>query len=358
MKKTFLSIIAALFGLVLIVLLVGFILFPRPDLPDPVTEDYCSQVGIRFDTTSIDIIYRDPQRILNDPEAFLNKDPAYQLLAESRAKGASPFRFEAWLRDINKLASLPQERREQKKAFRLSELIIANQQSFCKEIGPHVLTYLPEGMNLDVTIFLTGLDEPVPAYTKDGEIAFSLSHPLFSYAAILHEPTGLSTFFNLALQELFHVGYSETFNRPSLEELKENEIVIDMLIGLQNEGIATHIEDELSEQYPSPFEWFLYVLNQKTIVHWYINGMNKLLKEGMAKPTGDAYNDVYRRIGALGYRRKGFYIVGAYMAQTIENELGRDALTQTIVDGYDRFADIYNGLVEAEMRIQWRTAPE
>jgi hypothetical protein len=44
------------------------------------------------------------------------------------------------------------------------------------------------------------------------------------------------------------------------------------------------------------------------------------------------------------------------MAKTIENELGREALTQTIVDGYDRFADI-DGLVEEDMRIQRRTAP-
>lgn len=357
MKKTLLYILAALFGLVIVLLLVGFLLFPRPDLPAPVNEDYCAQVGIRFNTNSIETIFKNPESILDNPEAFLNKDPAYQLLDESRAKGASPFRFEAWLKDIKKLDSLPQEKREQRKAYKLYQLITANQQSFCKEVGPHVLTYLPEGTDLSVTIFLTALDDPVPAYTKDGEIAFSLSHPLFRYAAILHEPTAVSTFFNLALQELYHVGYSETFKRPSFEELKENEIVIDMLIGLQNEGIATHIEHQLSEQYPSPFEWFLYILNQKTVVRWYVNGMNKLFNEAKMKPTGDAYNAIYRRIGAIGYRRKGFYIVGAYMAMTIEDELGRAALTQTILDGYESFADLYNGLVEEQMKIQWRTGP-
>ena len=357
MKKTLISLLLAILGLILALLIVGVILFPRPDLPAPASEDYCVQYGIRFDTTSIETIYNDPESILENSETFLNTDPAYQLLAESRAKGASSFRFEVWLKDIEKLASLPQEKREQKKAFKLYELIIANQESFCQEVGPHVLAYLPEGTDLSVTIFLTALDDPVPAYTKEGEIAFSLSHPLFRYTALLYEPTALSTFFNLALQELFHVGYSDTFNRPSLEELKENEIVIDMLIGLQNEGIATHIEHELSEKYPSPFEWFLYILNQKTIGQWYINRMNNLFKEAMAKPTGDAYNDIYRRIGALGYRRKGFYIVGANMAATIENELGREALSQTILDGFESFADLYNGLVEEEMRIQWKAAP-
>jgi hypothetical protein len=167
----------------------------------------------------------------------------------------------------------------------------------------------------------------------------------------------LSSFFNLALQELFHIGFSDTFKRPSLEEHMENEVVIDMLIVLQNEGIATHIEHELSKQFPSPFEWFLYLIDQEPIVRWYINGMNELLAVAMTKPTGDAYEDIYRRIGSLGYRRKGFYIVGAYMAMTIERELGREVLIQTIVDGYDTFADTYNVLVDEEMRVQWRTEP-
>ena len=357
MKKPIITILGSLLGLVLVLLIVVYFLFPRPEMPAPVTEDYCTEFGIRFNSTSIKTIYLDPESIIRNPEAFLDEDPAYQLLAESRAKGASPFQFDAWLKAVDRIASMSQERREKEKAYKLYESIIDSQQTFCKEIGPNVLTYLPETADLSVNIFLTALDEPVPAYTKDGEIAFSLSHPLFRYAAILHEPTALSSFFNLALQELFHVGYSETFDRPSLEELKENEIVIDMLIGLQNEGIATHIEDTLSEKYPSPFEWFLYVLDQKTIVRWYIHSMNELFAEASIIPTGDAYNDLYRRIGALGYRRKGFYIVGAYMANIIEDQLGREALTQTILDGYEHFADTYNGLVEEDMRIQWRTTP-
>ena len=357
MKKTIVLLLGALLGLALVIMILGLVFFPRPDEPGLETKDYCAEANIQINSDSIETIYREPERILKNPEAFLAQDAAYQILAESRAKGAAPLRYDAWVNSIERIAPLSQEKREQKLAYSLSERITVNQQAFCREIGPHVLAYLPEGTDLSVTIYLTALDHPVPAYTKDGEIAFALSHPLFRYAGLLHEPTALTTFFNLALQELFHVGYSESFKRPSLEELKENEIVIDMLIGLQNEGIATHIEHELSAQYPAPFEWFLYILNSKTIVRWYIHGMNPLLEEAMAKPTGDAYQDLYRRIGALGYRRKGFYIAGAYMARTIEKELGREALTQTISDGYESFADLYNSLVEEEMRIQWRPAP-
>ncbi len=357
MKKNLLRIFLSLLGIFILLIIVGFIRFPRADLPTQVTEDICAEYNIRFDTTSLEKIYFDPEGILANPEAFLDSDPAYRMLAESRVKAGTPFRFETWMKDIEKLASQTEEKRKNQKPFKLYELIMAHQQSFCQEVGPHVQAYLPEGTDLGVTIYLTALDDPAPACAHERKITFSLSHPLFAYAAVLHEPTALSSFFNLALHELFHIGFSDNFKPPSLEEHMENEVVIDMLIVLQNEGIATHIEHELSDQYPSPFEWFLYLIDQKHIVRWYINRMNELFAVAMTKPTGDAYEDIYRRIGSIGFSRKGFYIVGAYMAMTIQRELGREALNQTIVDGYESFADTYNGIVDEEMRVRWRPEP-
>jgi hypothetical protein len=357
MKKTLLRVLASLLGVALLLTIVGFLSFPRAQLPIPAEEGTCARYGIRFDTTSIESIYLDPESILLDPDAFLEEDPAYQLLAKSRARGAARFRPEAWVKDIERLASLSSERRQQQRAFRLSELIIANQESFCREVGPHVLAYLPEGADLGATIYLTALDEPVPAFAGEQEVAFSLSHPLFAYASVLHEPTALSTFCNLGLQELFHIGFSNTKKPISLEEHMENEVAIDMLLALQNEGIATHIEHRLSEQYPSPFEWFLNLIDRERVVRWYIHGINELLAVAVTQPTGEAYEDIYRRIGSLGYRRKGFYVVGAHMAATIEREQGRQALVQTIVDGYDAFADTYNGVVDEDMRVRWRPEP-
>lgn len=355
MKNILLIALITFLGVTLLLALIGYLLFPRPDLPGLVAEETCTRYGIIFDTTSIENIYLDPQNILNDPDSFLNDDTAYQILAESRAKGAAPFRSGDWLEEVERLASQTKEKRQQQNAYRLYELITSNQYSFCQEVGQNLLTYLPEETDLSVTIYLTALDEPVPAYARGQEIAFSLSHPLFESAAIFHEPTALSSFYNLALQELFHIGFSDTFKRPSLEEHMENEVVIDMLISLQNEGIATHIEHELLKQYPSPFEWFLYLIDKEPIVRWYIKEINELLAIAITKPSGDAYETIYRQIGSLCYQRKGFYIVGAYMAMTIERELGRDVLVKTIVGGYDTFADTYNELVDKEMRIDWKS---
>jgi len=39
---------------------------------------------------------------------------------------------------------------------------------------------------------------------------------------------------------------------------------------------------------------------------------------------------------------------------TIERELGKDALNQTILNKYQAFADTYNTVADEKMRIYWR----
>lgn len=354
MVKTPIYFLIFFIGLLLVLGAAGLLFLPRAGLPPLITGDYCQRYNIQLDGTSIETIYLSPQTILASPEMFLNEDRAYRLLAQSRAKGAEPFQIEEWRKSLVKLASEKEEKRRQHSPFRLYQLIFAHQQAFCKEIGSTVQSYLPEITDLHATIYLTALDEPVPAYFDGEEIVFSLSHPLFVAAAMIHEPTGLSTFFNLALQELFHTGFVTNYQWPSIEEHRENEVVIDILINLQNEGMGTHIEKQLFEQCPSPFEWFLYLVDKKTVVRWYIEEINKLLAIAKTKPEGAAYEEIYSRIGDLCYRKKGFYIAGAYMARTIEKTLGREALTGTITQGYQAFADAYNSLVEKDMQINWR----
>lgn len=356
-KKTIGYISIVLCAFILLLLLLGFALFPRANLPKPVSGNYCNQHNIRIDGTSIETIYLSPESILQDPEGFLQEDPAYRLFGMHRAKMVEPFPLEKWLGNIKNLASQPLDRREKERPFRLYSLIMANQESFCQEVGTHVLAYLPEGIDLETTIYLTALEGSAAAFAANNQVVFSLSHPLLMGTAWLYEPTALSSFYNLALHELFHIGFSHSFTPPSLEEHMENEVVIDMLIALQNEGVATYISYKLNPIYPSPFEWTIYLVDRESVVRLYIKEMNKLFAIARTKPTGEAYDDIYRRISALGYRRMGFYIVGAHMAMTIEEELGKEALIQTVSNGYYAFADTYNRIAEKDLQMQWAATP-
>ena len=345
-----------LFGGIVLVIVLGLIFFPRPELPAEVSNEICEQNHIRFDTSSINKIFHEPEKILAAPEEFLSQDIAYQVLSESRERGAEEFRYSAWLKGIEKLASQTEKKREQQVPYKLYQLIMDHQGAFCQEVGRYVLSYLPAGAEIETTVYLTAMDNPVPAFANGENVVFSLSHPLFKYSTMIHETTGLSTFFNLALQELHHLGFAEIYPWPTEEELIQNEIVIDMLTSLHRESIGTYIEYELLEEYPSPFEYFLYLVDKEPIVRRYIKSMNELFAIAQTKPEpfDPAYNDTYRQIGKLCYRRKGFYIVGGYMAMRIDDELGKEALVKTIEDGYLSFVDSYNSIAVDEMKIYYK----
>ncbi|MEJ2758766.1 MAG: hypothetical protein P8046_09835, partial [Anaerolineales bacterium] len=206
----------------------------------------------------------------------------------------------------------------------------------------------------ETIIYLTAHEGSAPAFTRPGEITFSLSHPLLANTTFIHETTGLSAFFNLALHEFFHIGFANSSDPPSEEQLKENEIVVDVLHVYQNEGMATILSYNLASEFPTPFEWFIYMLDREAVVRFYLNRINDILLDGSpAPPLGEEYNKLYRRIAKVGYRWKGLNIVGGYMAMTIENELGHEALVQTIEDGFFNFAETYNTLVDEDMQVRW-----
>jgi hypothetical protein len=344
--------------LIVVLLVIGFILFPRPDLPPMVTGEFCSRNNIHFKTDSIDYIYSHPEDILADPEIFLEEDRAYQLLSQHRERINDPFKFDHWLKKIENLASLSEEQRKAQVPFRLYELIMTHQESFCEEVAANVLSYLPEETEFNVTIYLTAHEGSAPAYFAKQEIAFSLSHPLLVNTIMIHESTGLSAFYNLGLHELFHIGFVANFEHLGKEEHRKNEIIIDVLTVLQNEGIATHISRRMNPEYPTPFEWFIYLVDNETIVRWFIGEINGILADGSPPPLlGEDYNQIYQRIGKIGYRWNGFYIVGAFMAMTIEDQLGREALVQSIQEGFYSFAETYNTLAAEDMKIVWELNP-
>jgi hypothetical protein len=279
------------------------------------------------------------------------------LLSEHRQKFDDPFNEDKWLAELEKLAELQQEKRENQIPFKLYKRLTAGKQMFCSQVAPHVLSYLPEGTDIGATIYLTALEHPAPGYAQYPDIAYALSHPLYVGAAIVYEQTGAATVYNLLAHELFHIGYSDTFEL-STEEHRKNEIVIDMLIALQNEGMATYVSYTLTSIYPAPFEWFHYLIDSELVVRSLIRQLNELFERADTKPTGAAYDEIYREIAVVGYRRNGFYIVGAYMAMTIEDKLGKEALMQTVADGFYSFVRVYNSVAEEGMKITGFSEPE
>ena len=51
--------------------------------------------------------------------------------------------------------------------------------------------------------------------------------------------------------------------------------------------------------------------------------------------------------------RRGYYIVGAMMAMTIDAELGRDELIRTLAVGPVSFVQLYNSLVSDDRKVHY-----
>jgi len=349
-------ILLGIFGTLLVIIVILFALYPQPKLQAEATnEDYCSKYGVVFDALSIEAIYSNPGDVLHAGEQFRSSDPAYLLFSLDRKRLDKPFPMERWERTLERLASWSMDKRKQQLPYRIYQGFEAQKQTFCKNVIPFIQSYLPDETDVSATVYFTALENAAAGISAFSDIAYSLSHRLVATAARIHQGSGTTTVFNLLGHELVHIGYSayNHLSEISEEEWRKNEIVIDILHPTQNEGLATYVSYQLTDKYPIPLEWDLYLIKNKLVVKWYIKRLNNLLALAGTPAGTEAYNDAYHRIGDFGYNKKGFYIVGAHMAKTIEEQLGRDALVKTVVDGFYAFAEKYNSVVEDDMKIHY-----
>jgi hypothetical protein len=64
-------------------------------------------------------------------------------------------------------------------------------------------------------------------------------------------------------------------------------------------------------------------------------------------------DDLRRLAWRVGVTRRGYYIVGAMMAKTIDAELGRDELIRTLAVGPVSFVQLYNSLVSEDRTVHY-----
>ena len=152
--------------------------------------------------------------------------------------------------------------------------------------------------------------------------------------------------YNNLTHEIFHVGYSHT--RPNRTESPlENEQLYQMLDALQNEGTATYVGYRASSLFPAPDEVDYQLLTNSKDVTRLFGEINDLFEQVGVVTDEDLQQLSWR----TGVTRRGYYIVGARMAQIIETQLGREALIGSLADGPVSFVKLYNSLVTENRRI-------
>jgi hypothetical protein len=346
-------------GVLALAVWIGILTFVPPALDAAAGErDACARFGIGFDASSIEAIYRHPERILADADAFWAEDGAYQVAAEwYRARGL-PVPLEDWQRRLERVAALSPEAREGQQPYRIARAVMSGREAFCARAVPHVLSFLPDGTELGTSIYLTALTDAYVPY-QHPRMAVDTSHSSHIVATglvslprqVLRQPTGswaemrargsASTIYNTLVHELFHAGYWSRTPQPEGVPTATYEA----LVALQNEGLAVYVAYLAEPGFPAPLENDY--RGGPSAVRGQIRDLNAVFAAADSMPR----EELWRRFVEVGFGQKAFHQVGSAMAQAIDQELGREALVATILAGPASFVQAYNAVAEETVQL-------
>ena len=313
---------------------------------DPADTGYCKAYGIEIDASQVEAIYLHAETILADPDAFLGSDPASVRLANLRTRYNEPLNVKRWVRQIERIAGLSMDKREQQLSFRLSNEVMAGKETFCRIVVPHVLSYLPKDVDIGVTYYQAALDPLEVGFTDRGGIVTQVSHPVYGYAEWLFGQ-GTAAIYNNMTHELFHHGYIDSALWQT-EDPVENGALRALIRDLQDEGMAVNAGYRIREAYPSTLRYADPLVNFQPLYRYLIGRMNKVFKGAESKTEAELYQDVARL-----NRGQAIYFVSGYMAVRIEDELGKEALAATAKTGPRSFIQTYNSVAEKGMEIHF-----
>jgi hypothetical protein len=121
--------------------------------------------------------------------------------------------------------------------------------------------------------------------------------------------------------------------------------------GLQNEGMATYVGYKGLKEFPRCRTDMLKddykLFENPEEINALLNKMNKLFKNALTL-GGKELKDTLWQVGSID---RAYYVVGCFMARTIDEKLGRNALVETISSGPKSFLRTYNSLVEGKLRV-------
>jgi hypothetical protein len=161
-----------------------------------------------------------------------------------------------------------------------------------------------------------------------------------------------SKLLNILGHEVFHIGYFECQPRQT-EVWSDNYVLQVVLTTLQNDGMAVYTQQQLSALYPAPAEIDLLLLDSRLAVRFLLKRVNGLLQEAEALREEDAMTTAF-----TGMNQRALYVVGAHMARVIDEELGRDALVETVSQGPRSFIETYNSVADRGMEVYEVDEPE
>lgn len=302
----------------------------------------CAGSAIRFDASSVEAIILRPEEILKNVKVFWDHDRAYWLVSRWLDDVGIGYQemITPWLPLIEKKAQIAAAERGADKLLALTEELIAGEKGFLVNAIPHICSFIPDGaVNMNTKIYFTTLIPP-NAFQKHYNVVMNVSHPDWK-----KDP---STIMNTLIHELFHVAFYRY--EPLMTEIQaDNSERYDVLLNLMNEGMATYVAYTSRSMYPATIRDYD-LLDNPHEVQRLIGQMNVLLASIDSLPA-----DKFREhVWIVGVQSRALYIAGGHAARTIDRELGREKLLETMRCGPRAFVSMYNRVAaEGERLIEY-----
>jgi hypothetical protein len=295
----------------------------------------CLQSKIRFDISSIEKIILEPEKILADPDSFWNNDKVYGFVKDWHTRISLPIPMEEWKKWVQNFQNLSMEERKKYPQLSAARLTLKKEKIFNQKAVPYLCSFLPKDCpDISTTIYFT---------TAIIAAGFQINNHIVIYGGNADKD-------NLFIHELFHQGYN-TYKTKWTEKKPENAQFYQILEDLQNEGIATYVGYKGLKEFPNcrtdmvKDDYRLYENREE--LQQLLAKLNGLFNRAPSLREKELQDVQFQ----IGVNDRAFYVVGCYMAQTIDEKSGRNALVKTILKGPLSFISAYNSLVDEKLKI-------
>jgi len=299
----------------------------------------CLNSRITYNTETLEKIVTEPDHVIKEGMDFWKNEKPLVLVQSWADEVNVRISERTWRNNIQKLADLTPEERIHYPLLQIAGAVMDQRERFLNEGIPLLCRYVPSGIEIEIPVYFVAFVPPRAFANTDG-IVVSISAPYWRGNA--------ENILNCIIHELFHIVWSHTRQRRTEIPL-EDEQLYSMLNMIQNEGMATYIGYQAVESFPAHDEVDYKLLANPDDVIRLLNDLNALLQK-----SGTIQEDTLRSLAwKVGVTNRAYYIVGANMAQIIEEADGRQGLAQLLLEGPIAYIKRYNSLVSEDLRIHY-----
>jgi hypothetical protein len=276
-----------------------------------------------------------PEIVFADPDAFWASDSAYRLVKQWHKISSRPIPMEQWNKWMQASKDIPVNDRAKNSQLVAAQSTMSKEKEFNERAVPYLCSFLPKDCpKITITIYFT------TAIMWSG---FQSGNSIVIYGANADKD-------NLFIHELFHQGFAQ-YRQNKLCANHQDSLISNIYDNLQNEGMATYVGYKALKEFPhcrtdqlkDDYKMYENMEDVKSL----LNAMNNLCKKSFTL-TEKELRDSLWQIGSID---RAFYVVGCFMAKTIDEKLGRDALVETITQKSISFVRLYNSLVDESIRV-------